>query len=340
MRTVPILLLALATASGCLAQQAPVTIVDDSVRHELTISIGPLDLPAGGGHAHGSAPMVSPIPEIVEIPVDGSLYSFSTELVDAHGEEVPPLTLHHLNLVDPDQRELFLPIARRVLAVGQETGSQSMPKILFGYPVARGQRLGVSVTLHNPTERDYEGVTVRLHLGYVPPEGLGPLFLVMPFHVDVAFPHNRRDFDLPPGESTAAWEGSPAIPGRIVVMGSHLHEYATRIAFEDVTRGRLIWVGEPILDEDGNLQRAPVEYFLSRLGVKLYPERTYRASVTYHNPTADTIVSGGMGVVAGLFWPDREAVWPPADTTDALYQSDWRHYMAYDKIEQMHREHR
>ena len=34
-----------------------------------------------------------------------------------------------------------------------------------------------------------------------------------------------------------------------------------------------------------------------------------------------------MGVVGGLFVPDRGVEWPPADRADSLYQLDYRHYM-------------
>jgi hypothetical protein len=34
-----------------------------------------------------------------------------------------------------------------------------------------------------------------------------------------------------------------------------------------------------------------------------------------------------MGVVGGLFVPDRGIAWPGADPKDSLYQQDYEHYM-------------
>jgi len=34
-----------------------------------------------------------------------------------------------------------------------------------------------------------------------------------------------------------------------------------------------------------------------------------------------------MGVVGGLFIPDRKAVWPATNPADSLYQKDLRHCM-------------
>src|SRR6266550_2254998 len=57
------------------------------------------------------------------------------------------------------------------------------------------------------------------------------------------------------------------------------------------------------------------------------PSRRYRVRVIYDNPTGRTISAGGMGVVGGLFMPQRDAVWPKTDPGDSLYQQDLRHFM-------------
>src|SRR5260370_33981303 len=64
-----------------------------------------------------------------------------------------------------------------------------------------------------------------------------------------------------------------------------------------------------------------------RLGVHIVPEHRYRIAVSYDNPTGAPIPDGGMGVVGGLFVPDRGVTWPAAEPGDSLYQQDYRHYM-------------
>jgi len=49
--------------------------------------------------------------------------------------------------------------------------------------------------------------------------------------------------------------------------------------------------------------------------------------VSYDNPTGQSIPDGGMGVVGGLFIPDRGSAWPATDPADSLYQRDLRHAM-------------
>ncbi len=73
---------------------------------------------ADGGH-HGM--MFLPPVQEVAIAFDAYLYGFRYELVDADGNEVPSQLLHHLNVIDPEHRDLFLPISCRVAAVGSAT---------------------------------------------------------------------------------------------------------------------------------------------------------------------------------------------------------------------------
>jgi hypothetical protein len=55
--------------------------------------------------------------------------------------------------------------------------------------------------------------------------------------------------------------------------------------------------------------------------------------VVYDNSTGHTIPNGGMGVIGGLFLPDRKAKWPATDTSDSLYQKDLRHFLGpVDKV--------
>ena len=63
-------------------------------------------------------------------------------------------------------------------------------------------------------------------------------------------------------------------------------------------------------------------YNWHRLGVHIQPSHRYRITVTYDNPTTQTIPEGGMGSVAGLFIPDRGAQWPAVNTADPVYQQD------------------
>ena len=297
----------------------------DPRRGELTIELPPVDLPAGGvGHA-GAQPPTS----VGEFPVGGAIFGFRTEAVDETGRLLPAEVIHHFNVMDPSDRELFLPIARRLLASGQETGVVRLPWLLVGVRFTQGERILANAMLHNPGGVAYRGVRVRMVVSYTPERRPWPLFAGAPWQLDVGFPLGDKSFDLPPGRSERAYEGSPAVAGDLVVIGGHLHEYGQTIELSDATTGELIWRGEPAPTAAGKAGAVPIGklYGFTRRGAHITPDHRYRVRVVYDNPTGHVVAAGGMGVVAGLFIPARGAVWPSADPNDSLYQQDLRHFL-------------
>ena len=119
------------------------------------------------------------------------------------------------------------------------------------------------------------------------------------------------------------------MPGKIVGLGGHMHDYGRLIEFVDATTGEVIYQAAPVADSTGHIASVPTSrlYGWTGLGVHVVPDHRYRVTVYYDNPTGQAVPDGGMGVVGGLFVPDRGVEWPPADRTDSLYQQDYRHYM-------------
>ena len=298
-----------------------VTITANPTRDELTLELPPVDLPAGT--------VVDQPAAVGEFPVNGSIYASRAEVVDEHGRVLPMDLLHHMNVMDPSERELFLPIGRRILASGRETGEIRFPWLLFGSRVRAGERILANAMIHNPTTVGYRGVRVRLRLSYVPERRPWPLFAIIPWQLDVGFPVGDKSFDLPPGRSERSYEGSPAVEGKLIVIGGHMHEYGRTIEFWDATTGKMLWHGEPARAPSGEPSAVPLTtfYSLTGIGLRITPAHRYRVRVIYENPTGRTIAAGGMGVVGGLFMPGRTAVWPKTDVSDSLYQQDLRHFM-------------
>ena len=297
----------------------------DPEKSELVIELAPVDLPAGASHHRGIQPPVA----TGEMPTAGSMYGFRVELVDETGALVPPELVHHFNLIDPDHRELFLPIARRMAAAGRETGPTKLPWLLFGLPFVRGEHVIASAMLHNPTAVSYRGVRTRLIFSYTPASRPWPIWEASPWQLDVAFPVGDKSFDLPPGRSERSYEGSPAVPGKIVVIGGHLHDYGVSLELIDATTGEVIWRAQPVRDSAQRLVAIPIGklYGWTRLGAHIVPEHRYRVTAVYDNPTGHLLEGAGMGVVAGLFVPDKGARWPAANPHDSLYVADLRHAM-------------
>ena len=296
-------------------------VTTDPRRAEFTIELPPVDLPAGPG-AHSREPV-----GVAELSVTGAIFGLRTEVVDEAGRPLPAEFIHHFNVMAPSDRELFLPIARRVAASGMETGVVRLPWLLFGAPIRAGERVIANAMLHNPTPTAYRAVRIRMILSYVPSYRPWPLFTALPWQLDVAFPVGDKSFDLPPGRSERAYEGSPAVPGDLVAIGGHLHEYGESIELWDATSGALLWRGEPASGAHGGRVPIGMLYSLTRLGTHIVPTRRYRIRVVYDNPTGRVVTAGGMGVIAGLFVPDRDAVWPQVDPGDSLYQQDLQHFV-------------
>lgn len=303
---------------------APVAfqVLHEPEHHDLVMLMGPMELPASG------ATMRLTTAHAVRFPVDGWLTGFRTRIVDGNGVELPRDVLHHINLVRPGRRELFMPVMQRLVAAGQETGKIEVP-FPFGVPVSEGDTILVVAMVHNPTGRPLR-LTVEARLHYDTPEWLNRID-VQPFHMDIQPPPAGASFDLPPGRSTFSWEGSPAIDVAVLALGGHVHEHAVELRLEEIRPGRpdrVLWRVEPELEPDGRVAGVPRDRFLHRLGLGLSRDRTYRIVAVYDNPTGRVIPGGGMAEIAGVVMPDT--AWPVPDTTNDTFVADYRSFTRHN----------
>ena len=287
----------------------------DPEEREVEFVIGPLQLEAGMDHLR------VPI-QMAEFPVDGWIHGFEIEMRGGDGETLPMDLLHHVNFIDPDKRELFSPISRRVMAAGRETSTERLPGII-GYPIARGDRMLIAAMFANPLEENYPAASLVVRFfysdesdGFIQPRN------VFPFYMDVMGLLGVKDFAVPPGRSVMSWEGSPAVPGRILGIGGHVHDYATRLALIDVTEGETLWEVEPEGTPGGQVTGVPSDKFLWTLGKKIYPDHVYRIEVEYDNPLGEPAPDGGMGAIGGVLWVGRDVEWPAFDRQDDTYVAD------------------
>jgi len=184
----------------------PATVLLDQAEHRLVVELPAVDVPAA---TRGEIMVSLPLCRVL-VPVSASLHSARVELLDGSGRELPRAMLHHFNLTDPEHRELFLPIGMHLLAASKETPAITVPRLLFGLPLARGQRLIAGAMLANTTQQAYHGVRVRLVLHYTPGGRPWPLYRTYPWDIDVQYPLGRpgtgsKAFDLPPGRTERSW---------------------------------------------------------------------------------------------------------------------------------------
>jgi hypothetical protein len=284
----------------------------------IVLRLGPFALPAGGNTMR-----LSPA-RVMTVPVEGWLTSFETRVLDDEGRELPSDILHHINLVRPDRRELFMPVMQRLAAAGQETGRVRVP-FPFGIPVIPGDTVLVVAMVHNPTGGPVDA-TVEARIRYDTPAWLDRIG-VQPFHMDIHPPPAGASFDLPPGRSTFTWEGSPAIDVKVLGLGGHIHEYGEELRLEELRAdgtARVLWRSTPEKREDGGVAAVPRKTFLLRLGLLLSSDRTYRLVAVYHNPTDRVIPAGGMAEIAGAVVPRDD--WPASDPGDATFRADYRSF--------------
>jgi hypothetical protein len=322
--------LAMLNDNGYPSETGQAKLIVDEDGGELVIIHGPVDLPGTGvdetGHYAHQYGGVFPEVSTVEVPEDFAIFGFYADLIDGQGNEVPTSMLHHVNVVDPDRRELFAPISMRVAAAGTETGYRTIPPALLGSPLYQGQQLIIHTMLHNGTPANYSDVYLRFHFRVKPAAALGPLLSVFPFWVDVKLPAGDKTFDLPPGISSQSYEASPAVEARILALSGHVHDLATSLRFEDVTNGDVIWEAESVTDETGAVASLPTGLLLLKGGYKIVPEHSYRLTVEYENLTGETIVDGGMGSIGGVVLPVDMDAWPSVDKDLQIYQLDLDHY--------------
>lgn len=288
----------------------------DAEAREIVFEMQPVDMPARADHFSAEQPPA----HLGTFPAAGWIHGYTAELVDDRGNEVPRELLHHVNLIAPDQRELFSPIMRRLGAAGTETAPVRLPRLL-GYPIEEGERLLVTAMVHNPTGTSYDGVRVRIRMPYTPKSAWIDPIEVYPFYMDVMPPAGTHAYDLPPGRSEKSWEGSPAVSGRILGMGGHLHDNAVALRLEDRTTGELVWETRPEFDEDGRVVGMPQGKFWWKLGIPIRSDHTYSLTAIYDNP-GDTIPAGAMGALGGIITAGRDERWPAPNPDHPDYEKD------------------
>ena len=140
------------------AEQNAVPVINYPMENILEIAIGPVTLPAKTAH------MLIPV-HVTAFPFDVWLHGYSWAVTDVNRNQLETSFLHHFNMIDPNKRELFYPISRRLFAAGRETPAVSLPGML-GMPVKADQPILLSTMFQNMTEKAYSDVYFRIWFEY------------------------------------------------------------------------------------------------------------------------------------------------------------------------------
>jgi hypothetical protein len=176
--------------------------------------------------------------------------------------------------------------------------------------------------LHNPGATSYQGVRVRVIIQYSPRTAPPEPETVYPFFAHVTPPDSNSAYDLPPGLSQRSRLIQPAIAGKVIGLGGHMHRYGVKLLLEDLTIGKTLWEAAPVRDSAGNILEVPTRLFLWRGGLHIRPDHVYRLTGVYMNPTGDTLRGGGMATMGGALQPASNVRWPTPNPAHPIFQRD------------------
>jgi hypothetical protein len=317
---------------NCRGPHAPISTVVDSIRHAVVITLGPCFVPALGtmnmGHMSSMEMMVHrPGNEDVRAhfrwPADVWMRSFDLKLFDANHHRLDqPTTMHHMELLDFDRRQILYPMVERVFGMGEETSGARTPKSV-GLPLDAGMDMGLYVMWNNHTDHPLNGVTFQLTIGYSPRNLVPRPTIVLPFKADVNLHPGAGDaFDLPPGGGSRSSTFTMEVSGRLLAIGGHLHDYGKELRLEDAKNGKVLARVKAVRTSEGRVTGVSHGlYGILGRGPHLLAGHQYRLVAVYQGSPADSI-RGAMGLMGGIFAPDDYRKWPRLNRTDPDYLID------------------
>ncbi len=276
---------------------------DDPTAGVLTVRLGPLDLPARSSH-HALA---QPPERFLTVPFDGWIRAYHPRLTDAQRQTIPGRLLHHVAFWNTGRSDFLCPNKEEHIfgAGGEMNDWMAVPGV--GYSVTEGDRIRVSTMFHNPTATSYPDTYLEVKVEYAraTPEAT-PLKSVYPVWFDVQ-ECGSSDYDLEPGKNVTTGQVAIPIPGVLLGVGGHLHDFGRRLRLENATRGEEIAVLTPETDAEGRLLSMPIVTFFMQGGHRLQADELVRVTAEYENPTDYRLPEGAMGIVVGYYLPDDDA---------------------------------
>jgi hypothetical protein len=287
---------------------APGVVLDqkvDAATHTITLRIGPMNLPANTSHMK----MPQPADLTWTIPITGWLLSYHPHLVDASGNAVPGVLLHHVAFWNENRSDFLCPNKEEHIfgAGGELTDWTPIPG--YGYRVHK-DRVRVETMIHNPTAASYDKAFLQIEIGYLDDASPAPVKNFYPAWMDVAACGNSG-YDLPAGPSEKSGTVGVKYDGVLLGVGGHMHDYAKQIVLEDATKKKSLATLQAKTDDHGLLLGMPVVTFYSTGGESLAAGDQLKITANYDNPTGKLLHDGAMGIVVGYFVPKSDTALAP-----------------------------
>ena len=278
----------------------------DSATHIITLTEGPIHLPANTSHMK----MPQPPDVFWTVPIEGWLLGYTPRLIDSQGNAVPGIVLHHTAFWNTDRSDFLCPNKEEHIfgAGGELTNWTQVPG--YGYRVRKGDHIRIETMVHNPTATAYDAAYLEVKIPYAEaaPDGSATPAIknFYPAWMDVESCGNSG-YDLPAGKTEKVGTVTVKYSGVLLGVGGHMHDYAKQIVLQDATRKETVATLDAKVDEQGHLISMPTVLFFDRGGYKFTAGDQLKIAATYDNSTGKLLPDGAMGIVVGYFVPNDDA---------------------------------
>lgn len=315
-----------AAAQSAMSQSVQVEV--DSVRKQIVVTAGPLNIPPSAYGAHFNEEY-----RRFSWPTNGWVRGYEVDIVDSLGAKLPRELFHHAGMANLERRSLIAPLMERVFAAGRETEPVMLPGSM-GVPLNAGDKISLYYALVNSGADAVTGARLRFTFAWIP-EGTTKISKVLPVYLTANSLSDSITFDAPPGVSSTVSEFTMPVSGRFRAMGAHMHDYAREIRLEDAeTNSVLVRLRAELTPGGKIVSMSRTKFILSRGGLRLTANRRYRIVAVYDNPTC-AVAHGMMGLMVGPFIPDNLKSWPSLESADARVKQDLEN-LKYDSVSQHH----
>ncbi|HEV2298003.1 MAG TPA: hypothetical protein VGR72_05760 [Candidatus Acidoferrales bacterium] len=297
---------------------AKLTVKDDPTAQEMTLRVGPVDLPARADHMA----VAQPRDQFLTVPFDGWLIAYHPRLTDAQGHPLPNKLLHHTAFWNTDRPDfLCMNKEEHIFGAGGEMNDwPALPG--YGYRVKKNGRIRISAMFANPTATNYPAAFLEVRIEYRVASSSSPqLQDVYPAWFDV-MQCGDSGYTLSPGLSMKTGRFRMRYAGKLLGVGGHLHDYGQWLTLKDTTSNETIATLAASSDGEGRVLSMPIQSFASRGGFPLKLGDAVEVTDAYRNPSDKEIPEGAMGIVVGYFLPDDPSALAALRKTSAAPQSN------------------
>lgn len=265
-----------------------------------TITFGPINLPTGH-----SGDLAASLPKLFfNMPEDRYLIGYKSEIFTRDGRPLPGEYLHHLLLLDMDQKSISCPGEPLFFAgAGMEMTKTQFPKG-YGVKLQKAHKLMALVAFYHkapPTKDAMARFTM-----YMAPKGTKVESMevyqvgvnVVCFSKFSERPKNQTDegIEINPGVQVMTSSLNFLVDGCVKYAYPHGHNGVLLVALENKTTNRTLLRTVPEVEQDGDLKSFPDHQVYADVnGFSVNTKDDYEMILVHHRPLQQKGKAFGMG---------------------------------------------